>query len=205
MRECLGWWAKRTKTTQVIAASDWARLVIPDDEAPRGKPTRYALTMSPNQVVSIAIAIPGDPAAFLDLAELSKVDDSRKVISWLVKRCGRRIPVMIDSRDPAAALINELRSNGVKVNATTQADAAKACLGLLTAIDEQRIAHIDQPAILDALKVARKKPIGKAGQWEWDLEDPTAEIAALRALTLAHFGLSLEKRKAAPQRIVVLS
>lgn len=194
-REALGIWDKTDKQFQVISGSAWGALAIPDDEAPEGKPSRYALAMSPERVASIAVAIPGEAASFLDLAELSRVDDSRKIIDWLVARCGRRIPVMIDSRDPAAAFINDLRSRGVKVNATTQSDAAKACTGLLQAVEEARIWHVDQPAIRAALRTARKKPIGKAGLWEWDPEDPTAEMAALRALTLAHFGLSLVKKR----------
>jgi hypothetical protein len=203
-REALGIWDEIDKQFQVIAGGDWAKLTIPDDEVPQGNPTRYALAMSPNRVASIAVAIPGETAAFLDLAELSRVDDSRKVIDWLAQRCGRRIPVMIDSRDPAAAFINELRARGVKVNATTQADAAKACTGLVQAVEELRIWHVDQPAIRTALRTARKKPIGKAGLglWEWDPNDPTAEIAALRALTLAHFGLSLDKKRTGGGRSV---
>jgi hypothetical protein len=194
-REGLGIWDEFAKTQQVIAGGDWARLEIPADEVPLGKPSRFALAMSPERVASIAVAFPGEHAAFLDLAELSRVDDSRKVIDWLVQRCGRRTPVMIDSRDPAAAFINELRSRGVRVNATTQSDAARACMGLLTAVEERRIWHVDQPAIRTALRVARKKPIGKAGLWEWDMEDPTPEMAALRSMTLAHFGLSLVRKR----------
>jgi hypothetical protein len=204
LREGLGLWDESEKAAQVIAAGDWTKLAIPDDEAPKTNPTRYALAMSPERIASIAIAIPGEHAAFLDLAEMSRVDDSRKVIDWLVQRCGRRIVVMIDSRDPAAAFIGELKARGVKVNVTTQSDAAKACMGLLTAVDEHRIWHVDQPAIRTALRVARKKPIGKArlGLWEWDLNDPTAELAALRALTLAHFGLSFDKKRTGNGRSV---
>jgi hypothetical protein len=202
LREGYGLWDEIDRQFQVIAGGDWGRLTIPDDDVPQGKPTRFALAMSPNRVASIAVAIPGEPAAFLDLAEISRVDDSRKVIDWLAQRCGRRTPVMIDSRDPAAAFINELRARGVKVNATTQSDAAKACMGLLTAVEERRIWHVDQPVIRTALKVARRKPIGKAGLWEWDLEDPTPEMAALRAMTLAHFGLSLDKKRTGSGRSV---
>jgi phage terminase large subunit-like protein len=195
-RERLGMWdPDPLDLAPVISSADWQQLVLPDDQVPKGKPTRYALALSPNRIASIAVAIPGDDVAFLDLAELSRVDDSRKIIEWIVKRCGRRTPVMIDSRDPAAAFINELRARGVKVNATTQSDAAKACTNFLTAVGEKRIHHVDQPAIGTALRIARKKLIGKAGLWEWDLDDPTAELAALRAITLAHYGLSFDKKR----------
>lgn len=201
--EAMGIWDEYGERAQVIPSADWSALDITAGKEPRDPPSddpaRFALAMSPERVASIAVAIPGEDADFLDLAELARVDDSRKIIDWLVERCGKKIPVMIDSRDPAAAFINELRSRHVKVNATTQSDAGKACMGLLTAVDEQRIEHIGQPAIAAALKVARKKPIGKAGLWEWDLDDPSAENAALRAMTLAHFGLSLSAKKSTSQ------
>jgi hypothetical protein len=100
---------------------------------------------------------------------------------------------MIDSRDPAASLVPELKSRNVKVNTTGQQDAARACGGLLDAVTEGRIQHCGQPSIASALRIAKKKPIGKAGLWEWNPEDPTIEGACLRAMTLAHFGLSLKK------------
>ncbi len=71
-REGLGMWKDFEKTQQVIAGGDWARLAIPDDEAPQGKPDRYALAMSPNRVATIAVAFTGEHAAFVDLAEMSR-------------------------------------------------------------------------------------------------------------------------------------
>lgn len=193
--EAYGIWPNRESVEQKIKTAAWKSLEISESRVPTDKPVRYALTMSPERHSAIAVAIPGELVDFLDLAEMGRLDDSRKTIDWLAERKSARMAVMIDSRDPAAAFINELRTRGVKVNATTQGDAGKACMGLLTAVEERRIAHIDQPAIRAALKIVRTKPIGKAGLWEWDLDDPAPEVAALRAMTLAHFGLSLNKRR----------
>ena len=193
LREGAGVW-DNDAIEHVIPLAKWGDLAIADEMVPTGKPDRYALAMSPDRIAAIAVAIQGEDANYLDLAEMSRVDDSRKLIDWFVERCGRRIPVMIDSRDPAASLINDLRTRGVKVNATTASDAGKACGGLVDGITAKRIEHCDQPAIRSALTTAKKKPVGKAGLWEWDLEDLTPEMAALRAMTLAHFGLSFKKR-----------
>lgn len=194
-REVFGLWDEFAATEQVIAGGDWLRLTIPDDDVPADKPTRYSLTMSPERQAAIGVAIHTESAAFLDLAELARVDDSRFLIDWFVERKSPRTVVMIDSRDPAAAFVNELRARGVKVNVTTQSDAGKAFVGFTTAVTEARIWHIDQPAIRGGLKIARAKDIGKAGLQEWDLDDPTVEVAAVRAMTLAHYGLSLEKKR----------
>lgn len=191
----LGIWHEIGEHEQPIPLTAWSKLAIPDTAVPLDAPSRFAVSMTPERVASIAVAVHGEQTHYLDLAELSRVDDSRMLIDWLVQRCGRRIPVMIDSRDPAASLVPELRSRGVKVNATGQQDAARACGGLLDAVTEGRVSHCGQPAISSALRVSKKKPIGKAGLWEWNPEDPSIEAACLRAITLAHFGLSFTKAK----------
>lgn len=188
----LGIWRELGSHEQPIPLDAWKRLEVA--EAPTADPSRFAVSMTPERVASIAVSIGGD-VSYLDIAELSRVDDSRLVIDWLVTRCGRRIPVMIDSRDPAASLVPELKSRGVKVNVTGQQDATRACGGLLDAVTEGRTSHCGQPALTSALRVATKKLVGKAGLWEWNPEDPSTEAACLRAMTLAHFGLSLSKPK----------
>lgn len=207
VRERLGVWDDLSKTdTRPIPISEWNALEIPNTEVPAGTPDRYALSMSPERIASIAVAIKGEEADYIDLAELARVDDSRVLVEWLVSRAGRRIPVMIDSRDPAASFVNELRARGVKVNVTSQSDAGRACGGLLDAVAEGRVWHCGQPAIRTALATVEKRDIGKAGLWEFALDDPMPEIAALRAMTLAHYGLSFIKQPGAakPRSVVVL-
>jgi hypothetical protein len=200
LREAMGIWDEFDELDRPIRPERWGELAIPDDEVPSAAPSRYALTMSPDRVASIAVGIKGDEVDYLDLAELARVDDSRKLLDWIVKRCGRTVPLMVDSRDPAASFISELRARGVQVNATSASDAGRACGALVDAVDESRVSHCDQPAIRAALAAAEKKDIGKAGLWEWALEDQMPEVAALRALTLAHYGLSFTRPKAAPPR-----
>jgi hypothetical protein len=193
-RERLGVWHESVAADRPIPLALWDAGKIPDEEVPTGDPDRYALTMSPERVASIAVAIKGEAADYVDLAEIDRVDDSRRLVEWLVSRCGRRVSLMIDSRDPAASFVNELRARGVRVNVTTASDMGRACGGLLDAVTEARVWHCGQPAIRSALEVATKRDVSKAGMWEWDLNDPTPEIAALRALTLAHYGLSFARR-----------
>lgn len=202
-RERLGMWAEDERAEVVIPVEVWDRLAIPDEQVPEGDPDRYALSMSPDRVASIAVAVKGDGVDYLDLAELAQVHDSRMLVDWLTQRCRRRAVLMIDQRDPAASFVNELRSSGVKVNVVGANDNARACGGLLDAVEEGRIWHSGQPAIRAGLQAARKKAVGKAGAWEWEVDDPTPEIAALRALTLAHYGLSFTKqRKPGGRRVV---
>jgi hypothetical protein len=199
-REAMGVWDE-AGSDRPISLEAWHALAVPRSEVPSGAPDCYSLTMSPSRVACIAVGVKGAEADYVDLAELDVVEDADKLVAWLVKRCGQRTPVLIDSRDPAASFISVLKTAKVKVKTTNASDSGRACGGLVDAIDEKRVSHCGQPAIRAALAVAEKRDVGKAGLWEWQLEDQLPETAALRALTLAHYGLSFERTKSAPRRI----
>ena len=171
----------------------WDALMLPDAEIPAGKPTRYSLAMSFDRVVSIGVGIPGS-IPFVDLAEMDRVDDSKLLIDWLAKRRQRAV-VMIDARDPAAAYAGELRARGVKVNVVSRQDSGRAYSLLTTAIDEGAVWHAGQPAVAEAMEKLVPVEVTKGGLWEPTLEDSGTDMAPLRAITLALFGLSLEKQR----------
>lgn len=193
-REGLGVWDDFNVTEQVIAGGDWSRLMIETRAIPAGSPDYYSLSISAERIGYIGVGFRGDESDFVDLAEAGRVDDQRKIIEWFVERrkTNPRMTVAIDGRDPAAALVNELRASRVKVNVTSQTDSARASVGLAEAVADKRVEHIDQPAVREALLVARKKPVGKAGLWEFDPDD---DIAALRAITLVRYGLTFKKKR----------
>lgn len=191
-REGAGIWDKVT-AAKPVSATDWKRLEILEGAAPLDPPGYYSLSVSPERIAYIGVAIRSDEKIFLDLAEASRMDDSRKVIDWFVeRRKDRKVYVAIDSRDPAAALVNELRANKIRVNVLSQSDSGRACMGLATDVGASAIEHVGQPAVAIALAGAAKKLIGKSGQWEFDPESPVDELAALRAITNARFGLTLK-------------
>lgn len=213
LREGLGIWDEPNENAGLIDLGLWDALVIPDIEIPEDVPERYALTMSPERIATIAVGIRvDDTTSFLDLAEISRVDDSMKLVDWLVERCGRRHVVMIDSRDPAAALAPSLKARKVKVNLTTATDSARAWSSLESAVKESRIQHIGQPPVREGLHIASRKDVGsaKAGMWEADMNDLNPQVAAARAIALVHYGLTFRKRagqgrRTGTRRAVVLS
>lgn len=197
-REGLGVWDDFEATKQVIASGDWARCGIEVGAVPTGHPDYYSLSISAERVGYIGVAFQGEEKQFVDLAEAGRVDDSRKLVDWFAERrkTQPKLTVAIDTRDPAAALVNDLRAARIKVNVTTRTDSARASVGLAEAVIDGHLEHVDQPAVREALLVARKKPVDKAGLWEFDPDD---DIAALRAITLARYGLTFKKRKRAGQ------
>jgi phage terminase large subunit-like protein len=194
-RERLGMWAS-AETMAVIPLDAWRDLAV--DAPPTGFVGYYSLAVSPERMAFIGVAIADGEKRFLDLPAdgYGRMDDSRKIIDWFVarKRNGRKVRVAIDSRDPAAALVNELRANKILVNVISQSDSARACGGLYNDVQSRTVTHFGQKVIEDGLTVARKKLVGKAGQWEWDPQDDSDGVTAVRAITLARFGLTLKKQ-----------
>lgn len=196
LREGLGIWDEKPEHAAVIDLLAWDDLTIPDLDIPEDVPQRYGLTMSPERIASIAVGIPvDDTTTFVDTAEIGRVDDTTQLVDWLVERCGRRYVVMIDSRDPAAALGPSLKARGVRVNSMTVTDSARAWSLLDTAINEGRIQHIKQPVIREGFQIAVRKDIrGKPGMWEVDMADLAPQVAVARAIANVHFGLSFKRR-----------
>ena len=122
-------------------------------------------------------------------------------VEWIAGRAGRRMPVVIDSTSPAARLIPLLKARKVKVISGGPTDMSKACGGIYQAAlaAEPLLSHGGPGAelITLALAGAKKRKIGDAGGWGWDRRDPSVNIAPLVAATLAHYGASTVKTKAA--------
>lgn len=193
LREGLGIWDEAGSTDLAIQPTAWSRLKIAEAAVPLDPPGYYALSISPERIAYIAVGIRQEDRIFVDLAEAGRMDDSRRVVDWFIeRRKERKIYVAIDSRDPAAALINDLRANKIRVNALSQSDSARACMGFQTDVSAGAISHIGQPAINVAVGVTGKRSIGKSGQWEYDPESSVDELAALRSITNARFGLTLK-------------
>lgn len=193
-REAMGIWDSKQAHERVISQGVWDALAIEPEAVPLNPPAAFGLSMSPERVAYIGVAVGDGDETHVELAERGRMDDSRQLVDWFVKAAGRRAVVYVDTRDPAASLVGDLRARKVRVNVTTASDAGKACGGLLDAVVEGRLTHLGQVDVDEALAKAKKKPLGKAGLWEWDGDDPLNDPAPLRAITLARFGASLRKK-----------
>lgn len=193
LREGMGIWDERQVHESVIPSAAWNKRKVTAAKVPKSAPVAFAVDMSPDRVVSVAVCVQDDESRHVELAALDKVTTTAGVIDWLVERAGRRIPVYIDSESPAVAMVATLRSRGVKVNVVSKADMVKACGGLYDAVLEGRLTHFNQTHLNDALAAATKLLVGKAGGWRWNRDNPETDISCLVAVTLAWFGSTLKK------------
>jgi hypothetical protein len=195
-REGMGIWDEFESQFWVIPEAIWSDLKISAEEVPTGAPTAYGLDMSHSRNVSIGVCVLGekDRKDHVELAATGTVPgDTAGVIEWLVERCGRRTPVVVDQQSPAASMIPGLKARKVRVITTSAPDMAKACGGLYDAAVEDRLTHFNQPQLNDALGGAQKRDIGAAGGWGWDRRSPDIDISPLVAVTIAHFGARVAK------------
>ncbi|HEY4268305.1 MAG TPA: terminase family protein [Galbitalea sp.] len=189
-REARGIWDEISKQFSPINGALWADGV---DAGPvdSTKPTALGVDMSHAREISIgACWIEADSA---HVEEVWAGTDEPAAIEWIVKRAGRRLPVVIDSMSPAGSMIPVLKARGVKVHAGTAGDMAKACGSVVARLMAQQLTHADQEALNEAREGARKRPIGTSGGWGYDRRDPSVNIAPLVAVTLAVLGAASNK------------
>lgn len=190
-RERLGMWAEDDPDlARVIAADLWATLEAKTPPADGVAPNALGLDASHDRVIAIAGCWVDGDKAHVELVRHERSTDTLAAVEWLVANAGRRIPVVVDSASPAAAMVPALTAAKVKVVTTSATDMGKACGLILADATEKRLTHADQQQLNSALAGARKRDIRDAGMWGWDRKNPDTDIAPLVAATLARYGAS---------------
>ena len=189
-REAMGVWDEYAKHRPVIRKKDWDALVSsgPDSGV---RPHALAVERRANQYSVSACWIDGEDA---HAEEVWAGVSSEAAVEWIATRTRLRTPVMIYGSSSAASLIPQLRARRVAVNQATVGDMAKACGLLVNRAEAGTFTHGGQKSVDDALAIAQKVPIGKAGGWGWDLTDEDAAIAPIVSLTFALLAATVTKR-----------
>ena len=196
-RERLNLWSM-APVTMVIPEDVWLALV--DDGSQMVGRFAFGVECPPD-LSSAVIAAAGRRA---DGAWHVEVVEQHDGTAWLPARLAELTrqnediaAVVMDPGSPAGALIEDVETEGVTVQTVSTREHAQAC-GMLysraTEEDERgdlalRLRHLGDPVLLDALRVATKRP-GPQGTWLWNRVESGADISPLVAVTLAGFGLA---------------
>ena len=195
-REGFGIWDE--VSTAKTPFANWPNCVNYDPPREDEPPTALGVDMSHDRVTSVT-GCWVDPlvpdVAHLELVEVDVVGDTAALADRVAQIAGRRIPVLIDSQSPAAALIPLLVARKVKVKAGTAGDMGKACGGLFDAVRDGRALHADQDPLNRAMLGCEKRSIGKAGLWGLDRSDPDVNISPAVSAVLAHLGSTIKRPK----------
>jgi hypothetical protein len=190
-REAMGIWDEFAIHQPVVKPARWLELIDvgPDDFV---KPDALAVDMSHGRDISVAAA--WNEFETTHIEEVWAGTDTALLVDWLAEQAGRRIPVVVDSIGPAAALVPDLRARRCKVRVTTAVDMARSCGLFEDSINAGTLTHANQETMANALLGARKRPIRDAGGWGWDRRDPSCAIHPLVAAGLALLGAAESKR-----------
>ncbi len=103
------------------------------------------------------------------------------------------LAVIVDGRSPANSLVPELTDklpvgelHDREITVLTATEHAQACGMLYDAGQQDRLRHIGQPELAEALRGAIKRPLSDA--WAWSRINSTVDISPLVACTLALYG-----------------
>jgi hypothetical protein len=194
-REGLGVWDEVDVADAVVPAALWRELLTVDPPAPDARPSALGLDRWHDGSTAVAAAWRDGDDTHVELVAAQVTDDVAATVAWVAERAGVRIPVVVATDSPAAALIADLKAHRVRVITASAADYGKACVGFVDDAVAGRLTHAGQDPLDTALAGARKRAIGAAGAWGWDRKDPAHDISPLVAGTLARFGAVLNQPK----------
>lgn len=131
-----------------------------------------------------------------------EVVDRRPGTAWVLDRLMElwkkwQAPVRIDSASPAASFIPDLEAAGVQVVEVGLKEMTRSCGALWDAMLNQRLRHLDQASLSNAITGARKRSVGDA--WAWARLSGAVDITPLVAVTLAFGGINTGGVKKTPQ------
>lgn len=117
------------------------------------------------------------------------------LVEYVLKLCTDHtvLAVIVDGRSPANSLVPELTEklpvgelHDREITVLTATEHAQACGMLYDAGQQDRLRHIGQPELAEALRGAIKRPLTDA--WAWHRLNSTVDISPLVACTLALYG-----------------
>lgn len=198
-REVLGVWDD-PRGVPLIDPLGFAALADPGSYI-AGPAMVFGLGVSPDQV-SGAIGVAGYRFDGIQHAEITGRDgilDHRRGIDWMIGRAKalneqwKPAAWVLDPSGPAGGLLTGLRLAGIDPKLVTGRDmtqAAGSFVTMATAPLRDRLRHLGQQPLIDAVAAAKKRDIGD-GAWTWGRKASDDDICPLEAITLALHGLAV--------------
>lgn len=183
MRECLGWWDEPLGSSTAFTAGRWERRV---EHRPAGaRVGALALAVSYDQSFG-CISAAGRAAGRVHVKPL----EHRPGVRWMVEQASllqatHGVELAIDSKGPAASLIDDLLAAGVRLKILETAEVLDACAWIHRAVTEEpgRLAHGDYPELNRSVEGAVRRAVGD--RWAWGRKASTSDVSPLESVTFA--------------------
>lgn len=118
------------------------------------------------------------------LVDLAWYDHPRGAVARIAELYLKHDPVavVVDPRSQAGTLLRPLAEAGVLVREPSTAEVVAAHGEFLDAVNDGRLAHLEQPPLTSAVQAAQQRPLAGAAAWERRV---TVDQSPLVAATLA--------------------
>lgn len=204
-RERMGWWDDPAEGMSPITTAAWTRGL--DGESEPENPVALAVTIAYDRSMA-AVGVAGWRGDGRVHAELV---DHRPGSAWVLDRIDelweRHEPccLVINPSSPAGALEKQLLLRGwaakpgkdeKQLLLLGSRDYAQACGGFADDVANDRLRHLGQKPLDDAVEGVRIRE--SAGAWIWSNRDSLCDITPLTVVTEARQGLMVYGRKADP-------
>lgn len=189
-RECLGVWDD-PRGVPLINIALWNALA--DQESRIVGPMVFSVDADVD-LTSASISVAGYRADGLPHLELV---DHRPGVEWVIPRmvelneAWSPIVWMVDASGPIGALLLGLLEVGIEPEQVIGREWAHACGELLKAVMDplgDKLRHIGQQDVEDALRVAKKRPVGD-GSWAFGRKVSEEDITSVTSFALVLHGL----------------
>jgi hypothetical protein len=148
-----------------------------------------ALAVGPGQMVA-TLAFAAQRADGKVQVELARHEPGT---DWVVIAChnawtetGR--PIVVDPKAPTVGVIPLLVKAGIEVREVSTSEYVEACTGFQNDVINDRVVHLNDADLADALRAASPRPIGET--FVYSSKASEGDITPLIAVTLATWGAS---------------
>ena len=188
-RERLGWWDDPGQVEHIFGAEKWARCAIPETEPPTAG-IALGVAVSVDRAwssISAAVPLPG--------RELVGLVHRQRGTQGLVERVVELqrkydCKVAVDSRGPAADLIDPMKEAGAVLDLAKTSDVQDASASFFDKVQTAVIAHMSHPELEDAVRGAQRRPVGD--RWAIGRRTSASDVSPLEGAILADWLISGE-------------
>ena len=190
-RERLGIWPSEQDITEMAVAKDlWKRQTIPVEQASGSWPlAAIGVDMDAEGWTWVTMVARKPDGLHVELLPNDLLAGGiQEAVEWLRKRARRRIPVVMPADSGATVLEAPLLAAKAKVYRLNVAESAQAAAGLVAALKDGTLTHLDDETLIESVESAPKEPLKRSpGQWRIGRAGHT-NSAPLLAVACAHMG-----------------
>lgn len=188
-RERLGWWDDPGQVEHIFGAEKWGRCAIPEAEPPTAG-IALGIAVSVDRAwstITAAVPLPG--------RELVGMVHRQRGTQGLVEKAAELqakydCKIAMDSRGPAADLIEPLKEAGVWVQLAATSDVLDATASFYDKVQTTVIAHMSHPELEDAVRGAQRRPV--SDRWAVGRRTSANDVSPLESAILADWLISGE-------------